>query len=267
MSEARIGDSPVPKSREEAEEILARIEDPEKREKLRGMLEFFKPWETLDPELRPWVMEGENFTALKHPLLFALPYMPGVQDGQLNEVYRRKKAMRDEYAAAKNFRAIVFVVYERAYRLDALLRYEDQIEDPCEFWDLVGGIWTDSENIHQSYDEWREILHDPRPCRESMMNEGERAELAKLPDTLKIYRGYRSLEGEWDGLDGFSWTLDRPKALWFAKRWQGVHEGETAHVATGTVAKEHVIAYFSGRGEREIVALPEHITITRRQEV
>lgn len=263
-----IGGKPMPKTREEAMEILAGIEDAEKREEMRKMLDFFRPWEALDPELARYRNRvNDQMEAIQHPLVYAVPYMPGMEDGRLNGMLRQKKKVIAEYEAEGNFSAIISVVYERAYRLDALLRYAERIEDDCNFWDTVGGVWTDSENIHQSYDEWQDILHTLRPRRECIMDEDEREALAALPDTLKVYRGVRALDGDYDGLEGFSWTLDRSQAVWFARRWAGVNDGETAVVYTGKVAKADVIAYFSGRGEKEIVALPEHVRITRRQEV
>jgi len=55
--------------------------------------------------------------------------------------------------------------------------------------------------------------------------------------------------------DGFSWTLDEEKARWFAAR----SSMETPLLARGTVSRRDVFAYLSGRGEQEIVCLPENV--------
>jgi hypothetical protein len=90
------------------------------------------------------------------------------------------------------------------------------------------------------------------------MNGYERNYLKKLPRTLTIYRGYR-----YRNADGWSWTLDQKKAMWFANRLEVL--GGKPKVATGKVKKSDVIAYFSRRKEKEIVVDPSKIRITHRE--
>jgi hypothetical protein len=86
-----------------------------------------------------------------------------------------------------------------------------------------------------------------------MMDEAERAALAALPDPLRVFRGF-SLD---DHERGFSWTISRELAEWFAQRFALL--GGEARVASGLIAKAKVIAYLSSRNEDEVLALPEDV--------
>lgn len=259
----------MPASREEYEALLASLPE-ESRKSYEELLGTLKPWETLDPELAEYIeiTDRSKMTVIRHPLVYAMMYAPGVQDGQLNDLLRRKQEVLAEYAAEENWWGYIFL-HERPWRLHALLAIESNISDPCKFWDLVGDVWTDSENISQNYDDWHTLLHDERPCRESIMDEEERAFLAKLPEQIKIYRGAQtSHSGEYGAGDGFSWSLDRAKGLWFAQRYASLFEGEAeAQLLTGKVNRTDVIAYKGGRGEKEIIVLPEDVEILSRKSV
>ena len=252
------------KSREEFEAILEHLPDAE-REGFRRMGEMFKPWETLHPELALYLYEDHMGTHLKHPLVFDVMYCPGLRDGMLNEQYEAKSKAVAEYRAEGKWSSFVFM-HERPYRLDALMKIQDEIEDDCEFWDLVSGVWTDTENARQNYEEWDDLFSSERSCRESMMNDAEREVLAGLPKEFVIHRGFRFKEDEYDGIEGFSWSLDYERAVWFAKRFAGPF-GDVPQVATAKVHKHDVIAYLDGRGEDEIVVLPEDVIVIERKEV
>jgi hypothetical protein len=93
--------------------------------------------------------------------------------------------------------------------------------------------------------------------RAAMMTNAERAKLASLPECIAVWRGVSNAEHA----DGFSWTLSRRRAHWFAKRW--AFEGTSPLLVGGAVAKADVIAYLGGRGERgrSSLALPESVEV------
>jgi hypothetical protein len=66
--------------------------------------------------------------------------------------------------------------------------------------------------------------------------------------------------------NGWVWSLNRDKAIWFAKRCAEA-KGATPRLATGTVAKPQVIAYFSGRDEDEIVVDPKRVRNVHKEEL
>jgi hypothetical protein len=94
------------------------------------------------------------------------------------------------------------------------------------------------------------MLASSRAGREYMMDDEEREKFAALPDTFTVYRGHQFVNER-----GYSWTLDRAKARWFAKRLYDPARG--CSVAERTVQKHECAALFLGRGEQEIVIFGE----------
>ena len=85
------------------------------------------------------------------------------------------------------------------------------------------------------------------------MTPKEHAALGPLPNQFPIYRGFLGKRG-----NGMSWTLDESKAEWFAHRF-AIGESKQPRLAKGIVAKKHVLAYFEGRNEKEIVVDPANV--------
>lgn len=209
--------------------------------------------EPLLPELEPYVIEdGPLGPMLKHPLVFELALnMPGM----VNERYRHKNAAAEKAAAEDDWSTYVFL-HERPYRFNAL-EFADVFGTcpPQEFWQLVADVWTDSENVWQNAEAWRDLLERAGADeRRWMMDEEEADALAVMPDEITVWRGCIAGQNE----DGFSWTIDREKAEWFAKRFASAQRGE-GRVIEGRVKRVDVIAHFTGRGESEIVVLPENV--------
>jgi hypothetical protein len=205
----------------------------------------------LDPALKPWIIEDGLFgPCLKHPLVFEIIYHPH-RNAMINRLYHSKLEALAKAEEAGRWNSYVFL-HERPHRLEALFEIEGGIEDR-EYWTLLGQIWTDSENVWQHADEWREALSDPRGEREYMMVDYDREALAQFPSTLQVYRGYNG-----DGTaEGMSWTLNKAQARWFSKRFEE-HRG-AGRIAEGTVAQSDVLAYHSTRNESEIVVFPENV--------
>lgn len=232
---------------------------PEQREQYQGMLDTFgDPEAELDEELKPWVVDTTFGESLKHPLVFSIPLFPGTNEMH-NRALERKQEILARYREEKNWHGCVFI-YERPYRLYAFSHIEADLDDKA-YWEVLGSIWTDSENIWQEEKEWAELLSSERPHREYMMDEDERVAFEKLPDLIEIHRGYKLRERKM----GMSWTTNFPQAEWFARRL--IREDERAYVVSGTVPKDKALAYHLGRGESEIVAFPEDITKTRTRRV
>ena len=170
----------------------------------------------------------------------------------LNKAYVSKKE-RVKIAEEQGDYQTIIRMHERPYRLEAFIEIiESGAElESQEYWNLVRTIWTDSENIHQCFHDWLTIWDYPDD-RHLVMNEAERAVLASLPDDIEIYRGVRHMECA----RGLSWSTDKARATWFARRWSG---GQEAILATGRVKKADVLAYFDGRNESEVVVNPDSV--------
>jgi hypothetical protein len=78
------------------------------------------------------------------------------------------------------------------------------------------------------------------------MTEEELTTMESLDDTVTIFRGCVKNLNE----DGLSWTLDRERAEWFANRFD-----QKGIVIEKAIGKEEIVAYFSGRGEQEIIVI------------
>lgn len=206
--------------------------------------------EPLDPELEAYLieMEGTPFRAVKHPLVFAVPYIEQC-NAQLNYRLRMLKAEAAEAKAKGEWSRYIWT-HERPYRPDAL---QDAVAAGLggpEYWELLGELWTDTEFPRQhGLARWMHLFGRMTPGKERLMREEDRAVYVKLPDAITVYRG------SWkDCESGLSWTTDRQRAEWFARRL--LKQGEKGVVTQGTAAKRDVIAYFGGRNESEVVINP-----------
>jgi hypothetical protein len=216
-----------------------------------GREEFFKLLQTkedLHPDLAEYLNEDEHFARLQHPLVYSVPHHPQM-NAHLNRQYEEKKkallkAMQDGKWASAVF------LYEKPWRTEALERFMFHIEDHEQFWKLVGDVWTNSENVWQNFQRWRTIWNIKRPHREAAMDEDERKVFDSLPNRIKVWRGINPDVDE-NGSDGLSWTLDRDKAKWFAKRFSQSH----GKILTKVIEKPKAVAYFASRQESEIVTI------------
>ena len=142
-------------------------------------------------------------------------------------------------------------LHERPYRLRALLSATKKgLKDkPSEFWALVGRVWQDSENIHQSLSKWRGLWGTPIEGRRACMSAEDLCIFDSLPEQFEVWRGTDDKRG----VDGLSWTLDQEKAVWFAQRFD--FKSCVRLIANGVAKKGDVLAYFGERNEREIVSM------------
>lgn len=202
--------------------------------------------EDLDPELRDSLTDSVLGPVIKHPMLFAVPYIPAMNP-LINQSFQAKKAAVAAALAGRDWAQYLWL-HERPYRVFAFARIAAQMSD-ADYWARLAQVWTDSENIFEAEQLWLRLLRDPArlPTRHLLMDNGERDHLAALPDQIAVYRGY-SHPGRRGGM---SWSLDDKVAARFAGR-----SGVAGKVTRRLVDKTEVIAYFAGRGEQEIVLAP-----------
>jgi len=235
-----------------------------KQRALRG-----EPPEELDPELALYLEDGGAFgPCIKHPLYYHMIYAPPFA-AVCNEQFRAKKRHVRELLEDRELESVIWF-YERPYRLRQFLELDQNAWNkygglgfrPQSYWSMLGNLWVDTENMWQDYDLWHKALHDERPCRWAIMDREERVELRKLrrrKTPILIFRGYAHT-----GPDrGFSWTLSRTRAGWFAERYAGVNGRDEPTMVTAVVDAENIIARFDSRGEEEVVVLPEHVHVVK----
>lgn len=210
--------------------------------------------EELHEALRPFVVEVAGATWIKHPILFAPFHLP-ILNATVNKQFRQKLQLLSQLEQEEKWFGIIFLIYERPYRLEAFMELEHHFSDD-DYWTLLGAIWTDSENIWQNEEDWRTCFTEHRSGRVDHLMEDEEREVYKsLPPVMTVYRGYRRS----DRADGLSWSLSEERAKWFATRFPSQEE-ESPRVTKGQVKREHVLAYFGSRQEDEIVVFPEWVT-------
>ena len=151
----------------------------------------------------------------------------------------------------------ILSIIRKPYRL-GLLNDIKKYLDNKEFSELLGDIWTDVENPNADAKISIKTLLDwfKKSEKEYLMQEDELSKYNSLPEIIEIYRGVKSKEG----INGLSWTLRQEKAEWFADRFIDI-TGELGFVVSATAKKEDVLAYFSRRGEDEIIIDPDKLNI------
>lgn len=168
----------------------------------------------------------------------------------------------EERVAAREWsRALVLV--ERQHRLEHLLHLMG-IHGVEALLPAIGEVWQDSESVYADGEDWawiwirvtRTYRGRPRKTAKRVMTPKERAVFDALPDDIVIYRGYCGEGGE----QGLSWTLDREKASWFARRF-ACHD-DAQMIATMTIRKSDAIAFFER--EDEIVIDGLRVDVERR---
>ena len=237
-----------------------------KRNTLNDLEKLLRTQEELDPALALYIdRDGPFGPSIKHPLVFSIVHTPSM-NAFVNAQFKQKKAALKKAKNKCDWRSYVWL-HERPYRIDAFLDISWRLDGP-RYWDLLGQVWSDTENSWQNMGEWREAFTADREGREMMSDEDVRCvfdlppeEGGLLPMT-RIYRGYRFD----DALQGYSWTLDKARARWFANRLRQ-DDHPSPKIVSGFVAREHVIAYITGRDEQEIVTLPEHVVELEIEEV
>lgn len=208
----------------------------------------------LHDDLLPFVShEGPLGYMVKHP--YVVTFMNDLTAAKhINALYFQKKTQVENAYIAKNWFHYVRL-HERAFRVHALEKSIDAGLTGPDYWEIIRYVWIDSESIHQTIDLWKELWKSDIPDRiRHVMNDAEQDAYASLPDKVEIYRGYLGAAA----VNGMSWTTDRDKAVWFARRFSSFIK-EPMFVASGVISKTNILAYLLGRSEEEIVAVPEDI--------
>jgi hypothetical protein len=154
-------------------------------------------------------------------------------------------------------------------RLEPFLEIVPRLS-PKQYGKLLRDVYTGIEVTHENRDIWASLFHRPCLRPKYLMSPDELNALKKLPPTIRIWRGYGCKGGE----RGFSWTLDKKVAEFFAdyscggrRRMLTNSVGETPYIAEGTCQKSKVLALFTERQESEIFVDPKHVKILQTRRV
>jgi hypothetical protein len=221
---------------------------------LRELIDMVDNPEELDAELAEYLEDGDKFPIIRHPLVYAVPYI-----FQLNKRYNEQ--LRQKVSAVQRSKdnhdwMMYVMLHERPHRVNAFVAVQADIPD-AEYWEILADIWQDSENIRQNPVLWETLLTASRGSKQFIMSEDEREALAAMPDRFTVYQGHT-----FDRDDGWSWTTDEKTAVWFARRFAMLEES-TPLVTVATVDKSEVVANFLSRGEHEIIVDPDMVELVR----
>ena len=212
--------------------------------------------EDLLPELSESIKTNGTNSIIYHPLVQE-PYHP-----QLNATYNKlflykKQAVKEALLNRDWFQLLG--LYEKPYRIGKLLELQLAMTGKWEeYWPLVSFVWTSTENFWQYRNEISALVAPSGrdlSKRYLIMTKYERRVVASLPNPITIYRGCG-----FDNENGWSWTISRSQAEWFAKRFSVLGNRFSGQVLTGKCKRSSIIAYFASRREREIVIQPSHVT-------
>lgn len=135
-------------------------------------------------------------------------------------------------------------VVRKSYYL-TFLKFAKESLSLSDFSMLLGGCWTEEENPNGDVNvpmsmsaRWFKATD-----KQALMHDEEYEVYKNLPETFTVYRGVAPGRNP----NGMSWTREYDKAKWFSNRF-----GE-GYVLEGTAHKEDVLAFFSRRGEEEVV--------------
>lgn len=206
---------------------------------------------SLHPTLEAYVEDLDMFTAIRHPLVFSVPFFGS--DFEIERCNKQFEWKTKESIKAKNvgdFSKYVFL-HERPYRLDAFLQVYKQMSEK-DFWRLFMDIWSDSENIYALKAIWIHLIRlKEKPNFDLVITDEDRPTFDALPDTFTVYRG--TDDSEDDDTDSLSWTIDKEQAQWFANRWSK----DEPVVLEREISKSDVLSYYNGRSEKEIIIYPK----------
>lgn len=198
----------------------------------------------LHPDLVPWRSTSNGIEGIFHPLVYSVFHVDQLNE-QTNRLYLQKKEQARLALKEGRFDHYIWL-HEKPYRIHAFMDIHRNLKDPT-YWRMLGDIYTESENIWQNKKAWAQFLASKRPHSQHFMDEAEQEAFAKLPDTLKLYRGFH--QGK--NAIGWSYTLTESKALWFATRL--ARNTTRALVKSITIPKSKALAFKTCRDEDEIV--------------
>lgn len=147
----------------------------------------------------------------------------------------------------------VFLQISKPYYL-AFLKYAAPALSENDLGQMLSSAWILNEMPNQDPNISKgELVNLFRSVSlEYLMDEEEFQQYQELEDPVTIYRGVTSYNAK--NIRALSWTLDRDTAEWFAHRF-----GEEGSVYEAQIQKSHILAFFGGRNESEVIVDPKHL--------
>lgn len=188
---------------------------------------------------------------IKHP--FYTGHCNPSQAFHVNYSIEWKEQEAKRQAEKGDWHKVIFL-YATPHLLDGFKKYHSRFDDKS-YWQILATIWTLQEQLWPNRKLFLKLFEAPRDGRQWLMTVAERRKLENMPNQFPVYRGFIGTRGK-----GLSWTTDKKKAEWFAKRFAKVEGIGQPKLMEGIAKKKDVLAYFNGRKEKEIVIDPDKVT-------
>ena len=207
--------------------------------------EVYSDGEELLPELKSSIIDGGLFNrkSIQHPLVIGdLDLMP---NSYYNTQLIRKQQKLKEFEKNNEFESYLFLI-EKPFRVlffSELVRQNKIKKLSKTYWRILSSLWTGSENIFQHKELWKELLKE-KTNSHYFMSKKDFEFYNSLENEFIVYRGYN----QWE--DGYSYTIDKDVAIWFAERF-----GQNGIIKEILVKKEDVFAFTNSREEKEIIII------------
>lgn len=123
---------------------------------------------------------------------------------------------------------------------------------------VIAESWIDAEYPAGTFGRDSGVNYFTGVPRNLLMDATENAAFDALPKTVTIYRGLSDMLGRRKVVRGFSWTIDRTIAEFFATRYG------TGKLYRATIDKEGIYFLTMGRDESEVVVEPMKLKSVRQ---
>ena len=193
-------------------------------------------------------IEESKFSVVIHPYVSSLynfnPDTGKMIDLQKPEELKAYKEKLFEFLDAGDIYRILGMI-NSGWKM-TWFKYCSQFMNQKDFGELLAYCWVQQENPNQDCNVSRqEAVEYFREAKKRYLMEPDELRVYKsLPPIVTAYRGVARGREKY----GLSWTNDKEKAEWFQSRF-----GEGNCLLKADVPKRNILAYFNGRGEKEIV--------------
>lgn len=147
----------------------------------------------------------------------------------------------------------IYMMLNKPYALVFLNLAEAHLSQK-DFSEILSDAWIQSEypNMDLNFTKNNLVAMFKNADKSILMDGEEKAQFDSFEDTVTIYRGVTSYNAK--NIRALSWTTDYQTAEWFAHRFN-----EEGTVYQAQISKEHILAFFSGRNESEVIVDPKRL--------
>lgn len=156
----------------------------------------------------------------------------------------------------------IYMMVNKPYALAFLSLSECHLSKK-DFSEILADAWIRSENpnLDKNFVKNDLVAMFKKADKAVLMDGEEREQFDDFDDTITVYRGVTSYNAK--NIRALSWTTDYKTAEWFAHRFD-----EDGTVYEAQISKDHILAFFNGRNESEVIVDPKYLTdIVEAQEM